>query len=901
MAEKWAFEDDSDVADFHDRVPDMVLKYPFELDAFQKRAVLHVHHDECVFVAAHTSAGKTAVAEYAIACAIESGQRAIYTSPIKALSNQKYRDFKNKFGNVGIVTGDVRVNPEAACLIMTTEILRSMLYRNDEIINTVRWVIFDEVHYINDSERGVVWEESIIMLPQHASIVMLSATVPNYLDFASWVGRTRRKPVYCVKTDWRPVPLSFHISLNDKLYPLTGADAKFDSVSCRRAFDDAAALVARNKKTKNADQRERTEQQRLYHLLIRLSNDDLLPAAVFVFSRAKLEKLANSLTTLDLLSASEKSRVHLMFKKALAAVAPVDLDLPQIQAVKELASRGIGIHHGGLLPILKEATEILFSQGLIKVLFATETFAMGINMPTRTVIFSSLRKHDGGKFRYLHSTEFTQMSGRAGRRGLDTVGTVYLFVANEEQMPDYQSLIAMMTKKSSELRSQFRITFEMLLQFSRQSHLRVEDMMGRSFLESNRAEALPQAHAEISRIKEELRSIPKVNCLHCVDLEAFHSRENQLRETSAKLFSSLSNRKELFKCGRLVRAYRSPSSPSEAAVITNVSAGKVTLKFLSDSISRASSAEAICLICEGVVLDVDGVHVDERFNVPANLGKLSLDDHELLEKVRPLWVGQQGSPCSHCPDLSDHFTFLGRSSELQKSLGQLEAMVDERSMRLLPQRQAMERVLQKLGYVESDLQLTFKGKAAVEMLNADELTLAEIIFENVLHESLDIPTVVAVVAAFVAGNDGTPELDFNVAKRALPASVVSVLHAVAKIHREVIEKQLKEERVQIVWEEFDKQVCFGASCVAYEWASGRPFSEIMADPDCVCPDGDKQLQEGSIARIMVRTDELLRKACLAMDVIGSKALKEKLEACREAIRRDIAFGMSLYIRGNEDD
>ena len=222
-------------------------------------------------------------------------------------------------------------------------------------------------------------------------------------------------------------------------------------------------------------------------------------------------------------------------------------------------------------------------------------------------------------------------------------------------------------------------------------------------------------------------------------------------------------------------------------------------------------------------------------------------------------------------------------------------------MRLVPQRQAMERVLQKLGYVESDMQLTFKGKAAVEMLNADELTLAEIIFENVLHESLDIPTVVAVVAAFVAGNDGTPELDFNVAKRALPSTVVAVLHEVAKIHREVVEKQLKEERVQIVWEEFDKQVCFGASCAAYQWASGRSFSEIMADQDCVCPDGDKQLQEGSIARIMVRTDELLRKACVAMDVIGSKALKEKLEACREAIRRDIAFAMSLYIRGNEED
>ena len=185
----------------------MALDFPFELDFFQKQAVMRLERRECVFVAAHTSAGKTVVAEYAIAMAAKHRTRTIYTSPIKALSNQKYRDFKDKFGDVGLITGDISVNPEASCLIMTTEILRSMLYRGSDTIKDIEWVIFDEVHYVNDAERGVVWEEVIIMLPDRINLIFLSATTPNTVDFSDWIGRTKKRKVYVISTGKRPVPL----------------------------------------------------------------------------------------------------------------------------------------------------------------------------------------------------------------------------------------------------------------------------------------------------------------------------------------------------------------------------------------------------------------------------------------------------------------------------------------------------------------------------------------------------------------------------------------------------------------------------------------------------------------------------------------------------------------------
>ena len=446
--------------EFHDLVPEMAHSFAFELDVFQKRAVYHLEQSDSVFIAAHTSAGKTVVAEYAIALASKHMTRAIYTSPIKALSNQKFRDFKDIFDDVGILTGDIQINPEAACLVMTTEILRSMLYRGADVIRDVEFVIFDEVHYLNDADRGVVWEEVIIMLPAHVNIVMLSATVPNTKEFADWVGRTKEKDIYVISTSKRPVPLEHYLYADKELFKFVDSKRNFLDLGYKQAYDifnptkqdvkksdnqrggrGGHSRAAPNRNIANQNNRSgssnNSSERNIYGALITmLKTKKLLPVIIFSFSKKKCEDYSRSLANVDLTNgAAEKSEIHVFFERSVACLKGSDKELPQVLRMKELVSRGIAIHHGGLLPILKEVVEILFTRGLVKVLFATETFAMGVNAPAKCVVFSMIRKHDGVQFRDLLSGEYTQMSGRAGRRGLDLTGTV-IIATNDSSLPE---------------------------------------------------------------------------------------------------------------------------------------------------------------------------------------------------------------------------------------------------------------------------------------------------------------------------------------------------------------------------------------------------------------------------------------------------------------------------------
>ena len=497
--------------------------WPFELDLFQREAIFHLERKECVFVAAHTSAGKTVVAEYAIALCQSHYTRCIYTSPIKALSNQKYRDFRNRFDDVGLITGDVSIKPEASCLIMTTEILRSMLYKGADLIKDVEWVIFDEVHYVNDSERGVVWEEVIIMLPSHISMVFLSATTPNTVEFSEWIGKTKRRPVYVVVTPYRPIPLRHYIYVdNSTCLIMDSRESSFREMAYnnflkkfREKEEDKQAKkrdkVLQNAQGKNrgrvlqsvnsqnktkgraggaADSRGKAGRAGWQQLVHHLRENDLLPAVVFSFSKKRCEECADALGSVDLNDSSQKSKVYMFCNYALQRLSGTDRQLPQVLKVEELLQRGIGVHHGGLLPILKEITEILFQRGLVKVLFATETFAMGVNMPARTVIFNGIRKHDGQQFRFLTAGEYTQMSGRAGRRGIDTTGTVYIVSFDADNCPDAPTIKKLLTGSSTELSSQFRLTYNMLLNLLRVEDMSVEDMMRRSFSEFSTQKAL---------------------------------------------------------------------------------------------------------------------------------------------------------------------------------------------------------------------------------------------------------------------------------------------------------------------------------------------------------------------------------------------------------------------------
>lgn len=587
---------DEDIAtNFHRFVPDMAIEFPFELDKFQKEAIYYLEKGESVFVAAHTSAGKTVVAEYAFALATKHCTRAVYTAPIKTISNQKYRDFCGKF-DVGLLTGDVSIRPEATCLIMTTEILRSMLYRGADIIRDIEWVIFDEVHYVNDAERGVVWEEVIIMLPKHINIVLLSATVPNAVEFAEWIGRTKQKKIRVTSTNKRPVPLEHCLFYSGETYKVCEKDM-FLTQGFREAKDTfkmknsnklgvkpgsksgtpatRPGTQGRNPDTssRGKDQKhpkhhhtnsgaaaiqqsssgsKRSESSFWMPLINNLLKKSLVPVVIFCFSKNRCDRSADSMFGADLTSNSDKSEIRVFCDKAFSRLKGSDRNLPQVVGIQSLLRRGIGVHHAGLLPIVKEVVEMLFCRGVIKVLFSTETFAMGVNAPARTVVFDSLRKFDGKEHRKLLPGEYIQMAGRAGRRGLDTIGTVMIMCRDE--IPEESDLKNLIVGKPTRLESQFRLTYTMILHLLRVEELKVEDMLKRSFAEFHAQKKLPEKEELLLQMLRQptktiecIKGEPSIEEYYDMFLEA-----EKLREYITEAIMQLPASQQFLGPGRLV-------------------------------------------------------------------------------------------------------------------------------------------------------------------------------------------------------------------------------------------------------------------------------------------------------------------------------------------------------------
>lgn len=500
------------VTDFYQKIPNPAMTYPFELDVFQKQAILLLEERKHVFVAAHTSAGKTVVAEYAIALSQNHMTKTIYTSPIKALSNQKYRDFKEKFKDVGLITGDLQIEPTASCLIMTTEILRSMLYCGSDSTRDLEYVIFDEVHYINNADRGHVWEEVLILLPEHVNIIMLSATVPNTLEFANWVGHTKKRKVYVISTLKRPVPLMHHLytgcggkSKND-IFVIVNEKGEFLTENYRMAVAKKEA----NAKGGNKGPPNPKQDQTLWVGLVDyLKRNDKLPVVAFTLSRNRCDRNAIALQSCDLNTGKEKSLVRSFFQQCLQKLKPPDRILPQVTSMQSSLERGIGIHHSGILPILKEIVEMLFQRGLVKLLFATETFAMGVNMPARTVIFDSHIKFDGNEQRMLEPAEYIQMAGRAGRRGHDANGTVILLCKNK--IPSDIELRSLILGRPMRLESRFLLTYAMILTCLRFENVTVEDIMSHSFKEFPTKQKLPETEKQLKLTQEKISTLKELD------------------------------------------------------------------------------------------------------------------------------------------------------------------------------------------------------------------------------------------------------------------------------------------------------------------------------------------------------------------------------------------------------
>jgi ATP-dependent RNA helicase DOB1 len=484
--------------------------YPFELDIFQKQSISCLERLESVLVSAHTSAGKTVVAEYAIAMALRDRQRVIYTSPIKALSNQKFRELQKEFKDVGLMTGDVVINPGASCLVMTTEILRNMLYRGSEVVREVAWIIYDEIHYMSDKVRGVVWEESIILLPHSVRFVFLSATIPNAREFCFWIAKLHRHPCNVVYTDRRPVPLQHYVMPRGGkgLHLVVDKDGTFKTENFQRALDEVKedAPSAANKpmrRTREANQDKCSDISKLARML---KAKDMCPVIFFAFSMRDCEDRARELAKIDFIDDTMKEAVTEVFSSAISNLKEEDRELPQVLEILPILQRGIGIHHAGLLPILKEVVEILFQEGLLRVMFSTETFSMGINFPARTVVFTNLSKFDGVEKRIVTPGEYIQMSGRAGRRGLDTQGIVILMMENKIEPHIAKET---MKGKADTLNSSFYVGFNMLLNLLRLEDADPEYVIVRSFAQFQSTRTAPEALARIEELRHAKEDLEK--------------------------------------------------------------------------------------------------------------------------------------------------------------------------------------------------------------------------------------------------------------------------------------------------------------------------------------------------------------------------------------------------------
>ena len=479
-------------------------KFPFPLSDFQKYAIKAIVEGDHILVTAHTGSGKTLPAEFAIEHFVAQGKKVIYTSPIKALSNQKFYEFTKKFPNIsfGILTGDIKFNPEADVLIMTTEILRNTLLQKAidttkdttnvplqfemDFQNELAAVVFDEIHYINDLDRGKVWEETIMLLPSHVQFIMLSATIDKSEIFAQWIEDVKKtdtinKTVYLAPTTHRVVPLKHYFYTTIPQGPFKNIKDK-EFIKYITEFLHKPIILKDSSTTFNRDNYKKVNKLLTYinknkchikpafvltELTKYLNQNDMLPAICFVFSRKMVERYAQNI---NISLFEEDSTIPSTIKRECEQILrklpnfKEYLNLPEFDMITRLLEKGVAIHHSGIMPIFREMIELLFSKGYIKLLFATETFAVGINMPTKTVIFTGFDKFNGSNMRMLYPHEYTQMAGRAGRRGLDTIGHV-IHLNNMFSLPYVGDYEQMVNGNPQTLQSKFHISYNLILNF----------------------------------------------------------------------------------------------------------------------------------------------------------------------------------------------------------------------------------------------------------------------------------------------------------------------------------------------------------------------------------------------------------------------------------------------------
>ncbi|CAB1352126.1 unnamed protein product [Coregonus sp. 'balchen'] len=918
------------------RVGKAAKEYPFILDPFQREAILCIDNNQSVLVSAHTSAGKTVCAEYAIALALRGKQRVIFTSPIKALSNQKYREMYEEFQDVGLMTGDVTINPTASCLVMTTEILRSMLYRGSEVMREVSWVIFDEIHYMRDAERGVVWEETIILLPDNVHYVFLSATIPNAKQFAEWICHLHKQPCHVVYTDFRPTPLQHYIfpAGGDGLHLVVDENGEFrednfnTAMQVLRDTGDSGGSSGGGKWGRKGGTRGPSN---VFKIVKMIMEKNFQPVIIFSFSKKECEAYALQVSKLDFNTDEEKKLVEEVFNNAVDCLSDDDKKLPQVENVVPLLKRGIGIHHGGLLPILKETIEILFSEGLIKALFATETFAMGINMPARTVLFTSARKFDGKDFRWITSGEYIQMSGRAGRRGMDERGIV-IFMVDEKMSP---AVGKQLLKGSADpLNSAFHLTYNMVLNLLRVEEINPEYMLEKSFYQFQHYRAVPGVVEKMAKLEKMYNAIEIPNEESVV---TYYKIRQQLAKLGKEIEEFVHKPKyclPFLQPGRLVKVKNEDVDFGWGVVVnfskkSNVKAStgdadplyvvEVLVHCSQESVKNAATEAAkpaatgekgemqVVPVMLRLLTSISSVRLyipkdlrpyDNRQNMLKSIQEVQkrfpdgvplldpIDDmgikdpglKKIIQKVEAFEHRMYSHPMHSDPRLEAVYSLCEKKALIAGDIkGAKQELKKARTVLQMDELKCRKRVLRRLGFATSSDVIEMKGRVACEISSADELLLTEMVF-NGLFNDLTAEQVTALLSVFVFQENANemPKLTEQL------AGPLRQMQECAKR----IAKVSAEAKLEVDEETYLDKFRPHLMDVVYTWANGSTFAQICKMTDVF---------EGSIIRCMRRLEELLRQMCQAAKAIGNTELENKFAEGITKIKRDIVFAASLYL------
>ncbi|KAH7587247.1 DEAD/DEAH box helicase [Nakaseomyces glabratus] len=928
--------------------------YPFTLDPFQDTAISCIDRGESVLVSAHTAAGKTVVAEYAIAQSLREKQRVIYTSPIKALSNQKYRELLAEFGDVGLMTGDITINPDAGCLVMTTEILRSMLYRGSEVMREVAWVIFDEVHYMRDKERGVVWEETIILLPDKVRYVFLSATIPNAMEFAEWICKIHSQPCHIVYTNFRPTPLQHYLfpAHGDGIYLVVDEKSTFREENFQKAMtsignqagDDPNSTESRGKKgqTFKGGAAKGDAKGDIYKIVKMIWKKKYNPVIVFSFSKRDCEELALKMSKLDFNSDDEKDALTKIFNNAIALLPENDRELPQIKHILPLLRRGIGIHHSGLLPILKEVIEILFQEGFLKVLFATETFSIGLNMPAKTVVFTSVRKWDGQQFRWVSGGEYIQMSGRAGRRGLDDRGIVIMMI-DEKMEP--QVAKGMVKGQADRLDSAFHLGYNMILNLMRVEGISPEFMLENSFFQFQNVIAVPVMEKKLIEYQQQYDNI------HIED-ESGIKEYYEVKQTLKGYYEDV--RKVMTHPAHLL-SFLQPGRLIEVVVDGNQRYGWGAVVDFAKRVNKRNPT-AVYSDYDSYIVNVvvSSMYVDSPINL------IKPFNPAFPEGIRPAQEGEK-SLCAIIPITISSITNVGNLRLFMpkdvKASGQVDIVgkslkevgrrfpdgiplidpvkhmkiTDDDFMKLQKKIQVLEEKLKtnplhgsvKLNELYEAYNSKHELSDAMKKLRAKITDSQAVIQLDDLRKRKrvlrrlefctpnDIIELKGRVACEISSGDELllTELIFNGNFTELkPEQAAALLSCFAfqerckeapKLKPELSEplkdlrelaakiaKIMKDSKIEVVEKDYVESFRHELMEVVYEWCRGASFTQICKMTD---------VYEGSLIRMFKRLEELVKELVDVANTIGNQALREKMEAVLKLIHRDIVSAGSLYL------